>query len=170
MRRAIDSGPSKAQIAAQLAAMGKLYGKSGAAAAPAPIPDPKPPRAKPRNLEHHEQVFLFTWAFHQRGLYPELDLLFAIPNGGRRDPISGARLKDEGVKPGIPDICLPVMRGRYGALWIELKAQKPNGAAVSPHQRHWLQALREHGHATAVCYGFDEARDKILSYLRLEAP
>lgn len=167
MRRAIDRGPTKAQIAAQLSAMSRLYGSPGATVPP---PTPQcPKRAKPRDLEHREQSLLFGWAYHQSGAIPALALLFAIPNGGRRDPITGARLKAEGVKPGVPDVCLPVRRGRYASLWIEMKAQRPDGAAVSAEQRQWLQALRDEGHAAAVCYGYDEAKEKILSYLRMEA-
>ena len=50
--------------------------------------------------EHREQAALFEWARYAGGRYPELALLFAVPNGGRRDAVTGARLKSEGVKAG----------------------------------------------------------------------
>lgn len=37
-------------------------------------------------------------------------LLFAIPDGGRRDAVTGAHLKAEGVRAGVPDMFLAVPR------------------------------------------------------------
>lgn len=68
-----------------------------------------------------------------------------------------------GIKPGVPDICLPVQRGKYGALWIELKRRK--GGTVSENQRAWLEKLSEYGHKAVVCKGWDEARAAIEEYL-----
>ena len=48
--------------------------------------------------EHRIQAGLFKWAKLASAHHPELTLLFAIPNGGARDPITGAMLKAEGVK------------------------------------------------------------------------
>lgn len=113
--------------------------------------------------EHDEQAALFEWAGLMQGKYPELSLLAAIPNGGKRDAKTGAMLKAEGVKKGFPDIILPVARGAYHGLLIELKAgrNKP-----TEYQAWWLVQLREQGYSAGVCYGFEEARDVILDYLR----
>src|SRR5258706_10318787 len=72
--------------------------------------------------EHQSQCAVISWwrlAHAGYGL-PEF-ALFAIPNGGARDPITGARLKAEGVRPGIPDLMLAVKRGTHGGLVIEMK-------------------------------------------------
>src|SRR5262245_46077094 len=74
--------------------------------------------------EHVEQVALFKWAARNQGREPLLCLLFAIPNGGKRDKVTAARLKAEGVKAGVPDICLPVARMGYYGFWIEMKVGK----------------------------------------------
>ena len=37
--------------------------------------------------------------------------MFRIPNGGSRHPAEAARLKAQGVKAGVPDLCIPVARG-----------------------------------------------------------
>ena len=61
--------------------------------------------AEMKSLEHSEQVTLIKWwalACKQFGI-PE-QLLFAIPNGGKRDVISAKLLKDEGVRAGVPDL------------------------------------------------------------------
>lgn len=114
--------------------------------------------------EHQEQVALFEWSAWQEGLWPELRLLHAIPNGGKRDIRTAAMLKAEGVKPGVPDICLPVPRGGKHGLYIELKRRK--GGTVSKEQEAWIRALMEQGYSCSVCYGWDQARETILQYLK----
>lgn len=110
--------------------------------------------------EHWEQVKLFDWAADR----PELDLMHAIPNGGLRDIRVAARLKQEGVKAGVPDIFLPLPRGGKHGLYIELKRRKYG--RVSPDQLQWLDALMREGYACAVCCGWDQAREVIEEYLR----
>lgn len=46
---------------------------------------------------------------------------FHPPNGGHRHPVVAAKLKAQGVKPGVPDVVI-IWRGR--AIFIELKAHK----------------------------------------------
>jgi len=113
--------------------------------------------------ENQEQAALFEWAEVASGKYPELRLLHAIPNGGLRDARTAVTLQRTGVKPGVPDICLPVPRGGYGALYIELKRVK--GGVMSANQRIWLNLLNANGNRAVVCRGWLEARDTILNYL-----
>lgn len=93
------------------------------------------------------QVALFTWAKMASGACPALGLLFAVPNGGKRDYVTAARMKAEGVKSGVPDIFLPVARGGYHGLWIELKAGKNT---LSAEQQAWRNALTAHGYRVEV--------------------
>ena len=60
--------------------------------------------------EHQEQKALIQWARLNQQRFPELDLLFAIPNGGLRNIRVARKLKSEGVKPGVSDLFLPVAR------------------------------------------------------------
>jgi len=69
----------------------------------------------------------------------------------------------EGLKKGVPDLCLPVARGKHHGLYIELK--KPKGSRLSTDQEMWISALQKQGYRAQVCYGWREARDTILSYL-----
>lgn len=115
-----------------------------------------------QHIEDTEQTYLFDWAAMQSGKYPELNLLFHIPNGGKRDAREAARFKRMGVKAGVPDLFLPVARGKYHGLFIELKAPK---GKVTDYQQKWLQELAESGYAACVCFGFDEARRDIVKYL-----
>lgn len=113
--------------------------------------------------EHVEQVRLFRWALYARGTHPELRLLYAIPNGGARHIAVAAKLKAEGVRPGVPDICLPVARGGRHGLYIELKRQK--GARPSPEQDDWLTALNRAGYLAVWCRGWELAAAQIETYL-----
>ena len=112
--------------------------------------------------EHQEQVALFQWAGISERAYPELALLHAVPNGGSRHPAEAKNLKAAGVKPGVPDICLPVARGKHHGLYIELKSQK---GRPSEFQEEWISRLNQQGYMAVCCHGFEEARSAIMSYL-----
>lgn len=114
--------------------------------------------------EHQEQVALFRWAAVARTTYPALDLMFAIPNGGKRDAITGAVMKREGVKKGTPDLMLPVPRGEYHGLFIELKRVK--GGVLTKEQQAFLMALTAKGYKADVCRGWEEAKKVIEEYLK----
>ena len=122
-------------------------------------------RRNPIPHEANEQETLFRWAWFARGTHPELDLLYHIPNGGSRNRIEAANLKRQGVKAGVPDLCLPVARGKYHGLYIEMKYGKNK---TSESQNKWLSALQKQGYAATVCYGFEEARAVITKYLNLK--
>lgn len=113
--------------------------------------------------EHQEQKWLFQWAEFQSARYPALKLMYAVPNGGKRDIITASVLRDEGVKSGVPDVMLPAPIGRYHGLYIEMKRQQ--GGRLSDSQKEWLHNLREQGYATVVCKGTDEAQSAIMDYL-----
>jgi len=124
-----------------------------------------------KNIESQEQQALMQWAKLQEGKYPELQLLHAIPNGGKRNVVTATILKKEGVKSGVPDLFLPVARTNYVSyeysevyhgLYIEMKAPK---GVVSQNQLWWISKLREQGYKVAVCYGFEQAKRVIEEYL-----
>ncbi len=114
-------------------------------------------------LEHQEQVSLFQWAEWNFGKYPDLKWMYAIPNGGLRNAIVAKKLKAEGVKPGVPDIFLPIPRRGYNGLYIEMKRQ--TGSVTSPHQKEWHIALRKYGYRVEICKGFESAKEAIEDYL-----
>lgn len=113
--------------------------------------------------EAQEQRALFRWAAYETGKYPELALMHHIPNGGSRDPREAHNLKEQGVKAGVPDIFLPVARGSFHGLYIEMKRQQ--GGHVEPVQKWWQTELTKQGYRSVICKGFFEARDEILKYL-----
>ena len=120
--------------------------------------------------EHGEQSALFAYAAIQARTHPLWALLFAIPNGGKRDKVTASRLKAEGVKSGVPDICLPVARAGYHSLYIELKRigdkeqdRKPGIASTA--QDRWISNLKNQQHCAVVCYGWHEAAAVVEWYL-----
>lgn len=117
--------------------------------------------AKP-GTEISHQTAVFAWAALHAYRWPELDLLFAVPNGGGRNKIEAGFLKGSGVRSGVPDVCLPVARWGLHGLWIELKIGKNT---LSENQLAWIKRLNVGGYAALVAYSWNEAIDYITVYL-----
>lgn len=122
------------------------------------------PKRKHVQHEAKEQEAVFQWAEMQKAAYPELELLFAIPNGGSRNKLEAYGLKRQGVKSGVPDMFLPVSRNNFHGLWIEMKSEK---GKVSENQEWWIEKLTIQVYKTCVCYTWIEAIDTIMWYLGL---
>ena len=114
--------------------------------------------------EAEEQRIFFQWIEYSKGKHPELKYCYHIPNGGSRNRIEAHNLKLEGVKAGVPDICLPVPCGDYHGLYIELKRTK--GGVVSDAQKEWIEMLNDRGYLAAVAKGATEAIKVISAYLK----
>lgn len=117
--------------------------------------------------EDSHQIALFGWTAlpEIKTKYPELKWLFAVPNGGFRNKATAGKLKASGLKKGVPDICLPIKRGIYSGLWIELKVKKNK---PTPEQLEWISLLQSQGFGACVCVGFQEARDMLIKYLEFK--
>lgn len=97
---------------------------------------------------------------------PELLEYYAIPNGGKRDKITAAKLKAEGVIPGTPDTHLPIARGNYHSLYIEMKNEK---GKLSDEQKERFPRLQANGNKVTVCHSWQEAVTELMQYLSLGA-
>lgn len=114
--------------------------------------------------EHREQIDFFQKSRVLFERWPLLrDLLFAIPNGGHRHKLVGLRMRAEGQKSGVPDICCAIPSGSFHGLWIEMKRRK--GGSLSKNQKDIIAKLREQGYAVRVCKGADEAFSVLAAYL-----
>jgi len=118
----------------------------------------------PLPTEHQEQALLIQMVQLAAQRDGRLKLLFAIPNGGHRHILTAQKLKDEGVKSGVPDLFLPVAIAPYHGLFIEMKRR--NGGRVSPNQKQWINALSEQGYKVVVANGADVALSAIMQYLK----
>lgn len=116
--------------------------------------------------EHSEQAAVIAWAWSGYALdrWPDLVLLHAIPNGGHRHVQVAVKMKAEGVQAGVPDLSLPVPRGVYHGMYIELKY---GSNKASQAQIKWLNALGEKGYKAVICWGAQEAKYEIMAYMLL---
>lgn len=72
-------------------------------------------------------------------------------------------MQAEGVKAGVPDLCLPVPRGEFHGLYIELK--RVRGSRTSDFQVGWMESLMKQGYCVALCKGWEQAAQTIIEYL-----
>lgn len=83
-------------------------------------------------------------------------LIFSVPNGAhlagtpRQRAAAMARLKAEGLLPGVPDLHIPALD-----LWIEMK--RTSGGRLSADQRSVIEVLRAAGKTVVVAKGCQEA-------------
>lgn len=115
-----------------------------------------------KRSEATEQEALITWCRIFERRYPELEMIYHVPNGGSRNRIEAANLKRQGVKAGVPDLCLPVPKDGYHGLYIEMKFGKNK---TTKDQEEWLKKLSQYGYKTEVCYGAEEAMEVIKEYI-----
>lgn len=113
-----------------------------------------------RQREHDLQAACVRWF---RLAHPALArCLIAVPNGGRRDAVTGARLKAEGVVAGVADLLLLVPRGNYHGLCIEMKTA---AGRQSEAQRRWQREVERQGYRYAIVRSAHEFIAEVGSYL-----
>jgi hypothetical protein len=93
--------------------------------------------------------------------YPECTL-FAIPNGHKRNAITGAILKREGVVAGVADLFLMKANNKYNGLWIEVKTDK--GKQSESQKEFERKALRE-GYKYVICKNIDQFINEVVIYI-----
>lgn len=120
-------------------------------------------RVKPKMSESRIQIDLIEWidTIGHR-VYPEMKLLFAIPNGGHRYIRVAQKMKAEGVRAGIPDLFLPVARGGFHGMFIEMKYGRNR---QTKEQVEWFKELKKNGYYCIVCYSQEEAQEVLGDYL-----
>ena len=99
-----------------------------------------------------EQVVKFLqWAL------PSDAFFFAIPNGGRRNAREAARLKKQGLVPGVPDLCVV---WRATVRLIELKY---GTGGLSATQKDVKRKLEQCGVTVHLCRTVDEVEHALRS-------
>jgi hypothetical protein len=111
--------------------------------------EPRKDSLQDKLSEHDLQAAVITECDRRSILRPEYGLIFAIPNGGHRHPAVAAKLKAEGVRPGVLDLFLPVARHGWHGFFIELKVDdnKPSEA-----QLEWKRNLTAEGYLCHIVY------------------
>lgn len=117
--------------------------------------------------EHHSQVALFDYFRHPLVLkqYPDADLLFSSLNGVRLSKAQAGKAKAAGMLAGVYDVMLPVRRGEFSGIVIELKF---GPGRLSPEQKWFGERMRANGWKTETCWDWLAARDAIVAYLTSE--
>lgn len=121
----------------------------------------QPPRRTYSEVEHQLQISCVKW-FNLK--YPYLrGRLFAVPNGGRRDMITGLKLKEEGVVAGVSDLILLKSNQHYGALLIEMKRKD---GRQSDNQKWWQSVVCAEGeYKYVICRSLDDFMREVNDYL-----
>lgn len=118
---------------------------------------------KRKTIKHEEdalQAAVVKWFGLQ---YPEFEgHLWSCPNGGARNKVTGALMKRTGLRTGVADLQLAIVRPTAPALFIELKVGKNK---LSDAQRDFLAKMAAQGYATAVAYDFNAARAAIVNHI-----
>lgn len=109
--------------------------------------------------EHDLQKAFFKWLAVAN--IPGAEMMHANPNGGHRHPAVAAKLKAEGVKPGVPDVYWPMARGGFIGLAIEFKNGEGN---PSKEQKQRITRLQEEGWCVVLCWSWQAAAATVKGY------
>lgn len=113
--------------------------------------------------EHTMQAAVVTWARMAASGHLALAALYAVPNGARTTPGVAAKLKAEGMKPGVPDLVLPVPANGAPGLVVEMKTLT---GSVSREQKAWLGMLKAMGFKAVVCRSIEAAIDALTEHAK----
>lgn len=94
------------------------------------------------NQESRLQQACIKWVRYQ---YPDL-IIYAVPNGGKRNAVTGAILKAEGVLAGVADLFVAKATAQHHGLYIEMKTAKGRQTASE------LSSRQSHERATATSF------------------
>ena len=118
----------------------------------------------PVPMESAETSMVVRWALYHEPIWPELAMLYHIPNEGKRSVRTGAQMKREGMKSGVPDLHLAWPMGKFHGLYIEMKRRA--GETPTQNQADWLENLHNAGYCVCWCRGADEAVQALVNYLK----
>lgn len=121
-----------------------------------------PQKSQRRHSEEEHRIqcscvkwFRLAYAEHRHNL-------FAVPNGGRRDKTTAAKLKAEGVLAGVADLILLIPNGQFHALLIEMKTRTGTQQAT---QKEWQRCIETYGYKYVVCRSLEDFQNEINNYL-----
>lgn len=113
--------------------------------------------------EHQIQSAFIEWVRIAEKQDERLKLLFAVPNGRKREKVTAAILKKEGVRAGVLDIFLPLRTDAFNGLAIEFK--NPLTGKVSKEQRDFSALLVKYGWRVEICTDAEQAIKITKNYL-----
>ena len=96
------------------------------------------------------------------------EMMFAIPNAGKRSQQASGKFLAEGLKKGIPDIFVDIAVEPYHGLRVELKRSKARLSNVSAEQKDWIDKYNKHDFLAVVAFGYRECIELICKYFGVE--
>ena len=150
---------------------------------------PKILKKFPEPSEFVQQCNVVEFCFHMASKYPDLELINASMNGSYI-PGSAPRVEKKWInfkniksyvienfrwklinmlkasgclRKGFPDLNLPVPRGIWHGLYIELK--KKSSGRLSGDQIWWINQLTEQGYYACTCRGEEAAKRLLIEYV-----
>lgn len=113
--------------------------------------------------EEEEQKTVISWCRLNETKWPELGLIYHVPNEGKRSKATAAAEKAMGLRAGVSDLCLPVRTVWFPGLYLEMKALD---GKLTKEQREFLTAVGKQGYCCCACWGADAAMGLIERYLK----
>lgn len=111
-------------------------------------------------MQHDSEHAIQCALAHYLSVYCRPDVYwFSIPNGGLRNVRVAIKLKAEGLKPGVADLCFMLPNGR--AAWLELKTKI---GRLSDHQVGFRNRCEELGHLWGMARSVEEAIPHLASW------
>lgn len=118
----------------------------------------------PQITEHHIQAAAFT-IIRMRAISDwKYQLIYAIPNGGKRNIGVARKMKAEGQESGVLDINIDVPCGGYPGMRIETKVP---GGKLTENQLKFLRLYQKAGFLVFVCTSTQDILSTIESYFKL---
>lgn len=103
-------------------------------------------RMKPRHIEEQIQIACVQWfrfAYHEY-------ICFAVPNGGSRNAIEAARMKQSGTLAGVSDL---IVIGKNSVLFVEMKTRT---GKQSDKQKQFQANVERLGYRYMICRSLSE--------------
>lgn len=101
-------------------------------------------------------------------LFPDLECVYAIPNGSNKAKAERWLFETTGLRSGVPDIHVPVSRKPYFGYYIEFKTWKrfnTKNNGCSENQLIWIERLKKRGNRVDVLWNPFEAIENLIQYL-----
>jgi hypothetical protein len=128
-------------------------------------PGPFKPRRRRADPEHQFHVVV---AEHLTKALPSGFFFTTIPNGRGVGIGLGVKLRNEGLKPGVPDLVVFGAEQPWACpkiLWLELKSKSGTLSAV---QKATIAELKALGHEVAVCRTLEEVEAAAAEFVAPE--
>ena len=118
--------------------------------------------------EEHKLQKWFCELLYYKLILQKKGFFFAIPNGEIRGKdrlqsiITGKRLKDEGVKAGVADLCILL---KNQTIFVEMKTETGKQSLL---QKEFEKIVKSYGHQYYVLHSIKECEEFLKNVLKID--